>query len=376
MLNKINQPKVTVIIVAYNAEGMRNIFKECLDAALNFKYDNYEVIVVNNGSTDRTKEILDDYEKDLKVINLKKNIGATGARNITYENSKSEFVLLFDSDAIPEQDSLKELIKIGINNRKIGILSGIQVDYKKRNITMLGYLFDIYGNYIITNYKELNIGEIKESYYTYIPAFLLVKRDAVGNILHPKEFFVYSEDIELCFRIWSKGYYVKSVPIIVCRHEFGTSIKTASKTDQFLYRKLNYHHTKNHALLLSVYRKLLPKIYAIQVFKYLFRLPIIETANFFRNLPHKMNSDFIGKYYPLKGLTYVKYSMKKLSTINEYGDYVPLSLKLKNSKKFLFNPINTPFNPLTPIKLDYEKMIVNDIDIRISKRKFIVTKLA
>jgi glycosyltransferase involved in cell wall biosynthesis len=133
----MNQPKVTVIIVAYNAERIKNIFKECLDSTLNLKYDNYEVIVVNNGSTDRTKEILEDYEKDLRIINLKKNIGISRARNIAYENSKSEFVLLLDSDVIPEQDSLKELIKIGINNSKIGALGGIQVDYNKELIAKL-----------------------------------------------------------------------------------------------------------------------------------------------------------------------------------------------------------------------------------------------
>ncbi|MDT7885831.1 MAG: glycosyltransferase family A protein [Thermoproteota archaeon] len=64
-MNTINQPKVTVIIVAYNAEGMKNIFKQCLDSTLNLKYDNYEVIVVNNGSTDKTREILEDYEKTI-----------------------------------------------------------------------------------------------------------------------------------------------------------------------------------------------------------------------------------------------------------------------------------------------------------------------
>ena len=370
----MNQPKVTVIIVAYNAEGMKNIFKDCLDSALNLKYENYEVVVVNNGSTDRTREILEDYEKDLKIINLKKNIGFAGGNNIAYENSKSEFVLLLNQDAIPEQDSLKELVKISINNSKIGALGGIQVDYKKRNITMLGWLFDTYGNYLVPKDK-IDIDEVKETYYSYIPAsFLLVRRKSICDTLFPKEFFTYAEDIELCFRIWSRGYYVKLFPMIVCRHEFGTSVRIAAKSYPLLYKKLNYHNAKNQALLLSVYRKLLPEIYTIQVLKYLLRVPIIEIAHFLNILHHNFNSDFIGSYYPLKSLTYVKYSMKKLSTINEYGAYIPLSLKIKNSKRLLFNPLYIQFNPLFSIKLDYEKMIVNDDDIARSVRKFIITK--
>jgi Glycosyltransferases, probably involved in cell wall biogenesis len=55
-MDTMNQPKVTVIIVTYNAEGMKSIFKQCLDSSLNLKYNNYEVIVVNNGSTDKIEK--------------------------------------------------------------------------------------------------------------------------------------------------------------------------------------------------------------------------------------------------------------------------------------------------------------------------------
>ena len=368
----MNQPKVTVIIVAYNAEGMKNIFKDCLDSALNLKYENYEVVVVNNGSTDRTREILEDYEKDLKIINLKKNIGFAGGNNIAYENSKSEFVLLLNQDAIPEQDSLKELVKISIKDNKIGALGGIQVDYKKRNITGLGALIEIYGNNIFID-SIPSIDEIKESYYSYIPsAFLLVKRKVIGNTLHPKEFFTYSEDTELCFRIWSRGYYVKLYPAVVCSHEFRTSIKVASKRNLFLNRMLSHSYAKNSALLLSVYRKLLPKIYALKFLELILYQPIIEIIHFPRYLLHKNNYNFAGAYYPSITMTYLKYSIKKLSTINDYSNYIPLSVKLKNSKKFLFDPYKVILNQL--IKLDYEKMIINDEDILKASIKFIISK--
>jgi GT2 family glycosyltransferase len=371
-MNKMNHPKVSVIIIAYNAEGMRNIFKKCLDSALNLKYDNYEVIVVNNGSIDKTREILEDYEKNLKIINLKRNLGLAGARNIAYEKSKSEFVLLLDSDVIPEQDSLTELVKISINDNKIGALGGIQVDYKKRNITGLGGLCDIYGNWIVPKDK-LNVNEVKESYYSYIPsAFLLVKRKVIGNTLHPKEFFTFVEDVELCFRIWSRGYYVKLFPAIVCSHEFGTSTKVASKRNLFLNRMLSHSYAKNSALLLSVYRKLLPKTYVLKFLELILYQPIIEIIHFPRYLLHKNNYNFAGAYYPSITMTYLKYSIKKLSTINDYSNYIPLSIKLNNSKKFLFSPSKNIFGRLTI--LDYEKTIITDEDINRSIRKFIVAK--
>jgi GT2 family glycosyltransferase len=371
-MNKINQPKVTIIIVAYNAEGMKNIFKQCIDSALNLKYDNYEVIVVNNGSTDKTREILGDYKKDLKIINLKQNVGFANANNIAYKKSKSEFVLLLNPDAIPEQDSLNELIKIGISDNKIGALGGIQVDYKKRNIVALGGLCDIYSNWIIPKDK-VNIDEVKESYYSYIPAsFLLVRRKSINDTLFPKEFFTFVEDVELCFRIWSRGYYVKLYPAVVCSHEFRTSTKIASKRNLFLNRMLSHSYAKNSALLLSVYRKLLPKTYVLKLLESILYQPIIEIIHFPRYLMHKNNYNFAGAYYPSITMTYLKYSIKELSTINDYGNYIPLSIKLKGSKKLLFNPSKIIFGPL--IRVDYEKTIINKEDINRSTRKFIVVK--
>jgi GT2 family glycosyltransferase len=369
----MNQPKVTVIIVAYNAEGIRNIFKECLDSALNLKYDNYEIIVVNNGSTDRTREILEDYEKDLRIINLKKNIGISRARNIAYENSKSEFVLLLDSDVIPEQDSLKELVKIGINNNKIGALGGIQVDYKRRKVTGLGTLCDIYGNLIVANYIP-SVDEIKESYYSFIPgAYILVRRKSIGNTLHPKEFFMYVEDAELCFRIWSRGYYVKLIPNMVCKHEFKTSVKSASAADKNLNKILSHSYAKNIALLTTIYKKIWPNVFLQHWLAMILYQPLIEIIHFPRYLFYKSNYNFPGAYYPFVSYTYLKYYIKNISTINEYGYYIPLSLKIKGSFKFLFHPAKRVLNQ-TIIKLDYEKTIVNDQDINTSTRKFIITR--
>jgi len=343
-----------------------------LDSALNLKYNNYEVIVVNNGSTDKTREILEDYEKDLKIINLKQNVGFANANNIAYKRSKSDFVLLLNSDAIPEQDSLNELIKVGISDNKIGALGGVQVDYKKRNVTGLGELCDIYGNWIVPKDK-INIDEVKESYYSYIPAsFLLVRRKSINDTLFPKEFFTFVEDVELCFRIWSRGYYVKLYPAVVCSHELRTSIKVASKGNLFLNKMLSHSYAKNSALLLSVYKKLLPKIYALRLLESILYQPIIETIHFPRYLLHKNNYNFAGAYYPSITMTYLKYSIKKLSTINEYGNYIPLSVKLKSSKKFLFNPYKIILNQL--IKLDYEKIIINDEDILKTSIKFILSK--
>jgi GT2 family glycosyltransferase len=365
---EMSKPKVTVIIVAYNAEGIKSIFKQCLDSSLNLKYDNYEVIVVNNGSTDKTREILEDYEKDLKIINLKQNVGYANANNIAYKRSKSDFVLLLNSDAIPEQDSLKELIK-NIGNESIGAVGGIQVDYKKRRVTGLGSLIEINGGIIFIDSIPC-VDEIKESYYSFIPtSFLLVKRKVIGNTLFPKEFFMSAEDVELCFRIWSRGYYVKLIPSIVCRHEFQTSLRSASSVEQNIIKKLNHSHHKNHALLTTIYKRYLPNVFLLHVFSKLLTLPTLEIINFPRYLLHRNSYNYIDAYYPLINLTYLKYYMKTISTINEYGKNIPLLINIKGSWKYLFYYPRAPY-----IRLNYYDSIIKDEDIIRSNRKFLITK--
>jgi GT2 family glycosyltransferase len=172
----------------------------------------------------------------------------------------------------------------------------------------------------------MHINEVEESYYTFIPtAFLLAKRKVIGNILHPKEFFTYIEDIELCFRLWSRGYRIKLIPFIECRHEFGTSVRAASKRNPFLSKMLSYHFVKNSALMLSVYRKFLPKSYILQLLASLLYRPILDALRLSQYLMYLFNKEiyyFANYYNPLETFAYFNYSIKNLSTLDDYGIYI------------------------------------------------------
>lgn len=102
------------------------------------------------------------------------------------------------------------------------------------------------------------------------------------------------EDIELCFRIWSRGYYLKLYPIAVCSHEFRTSTKVTTKRNLFLNKILNNSSTKNSALLLSVYRKFLPKVYVLRLLENVLYQSIIEIIHFPKYLLYKNNFKFVG----------------------------------------------------------------------------------
>lgn len=106
MQNLIERPKVSVIIPVYNAE---NYLKECLDSILKQTLQEIEVICVNDGSSDGSLSILNEYVKEdsrLKIIS-QENQGAGSARNNGLKYAKGLFVIFLDCDDIFEHNMLE-----------------------------------------------------------------------------------------------------------------------------------------------------------------------------------------------------------------------------------------------------------------------------
>lgn len=96
---------VSIVIPSYNrAEFLPRLINNLLE--LNYK--DYEIIIVDDGSTDRTKEILKDFP--IKVISIKKSIGSAKARNIGIKNASHETIALTDSDCYQSKNWLRDLV--------------------------------------------------------------------------------------------------------------------------------------------------------------------------------------------------------------------------------------------------------------------------
>lgn len=101
--------KFSLIIPTYNVE---KYIKKCLDSVLNQTYTNYEIIIINDGSTDNTSKILESYKsnKKIKIIN-QENKGLSSARNLGVSNAKGDYILFIDSDDFIEKELLEILNK-------------------------------------------------------------------------------------------------------------------------------------------------------------------------------------------------------------------------------------------------------------------------
>ncbi len=109
-----DKPLVSVVIPTYNRA---NTIKRCIDSVLNQTYKNIEVIVVDDGSTDKTKEVVDSYEDPrVRYISYRTNRGANYARNTGIKKGKGELIALQDSDDAWHPEKIEKQLQAYVNS--------------------------------------------------------------------------------------------------------------------------------------------------------------------------------------------------------------------------------------------------------------------
>ncbi len=127
--------KISIVIPVYNSE---KYLVRCLDSISRQSFGDFEVILVNDGSTDNSAQICDEYvRKDFryKVIHCKNN-GVSVARNIGIDNASGLYISFIDSDDWVENDYLKSMIDVANSSADI-IVSGVICDYRDGSRKML-----------------------------------------------------------------------------------------------------------------------------------------------------------------------------------------------------------------------------------------------
>ena len=146
------EPKASVIIPAYNEE--KNI-KECLDSVFASNYDikKLEIIVVDDGSTDRTRDIVKKY-KNVELLN-QNHLGKVEAMNLGAKKSRHEFIVSLDADTTLEKDCIKELLKPFLD-KKVGATTGNNnVKNKKSFLSVFQNIEYQHSNLIRNSFSNL-----------------------------------------------------------------------------------------------------------------------------------------------------------------------------------------------------------------------------
>ncbi len=111
-------PKFSIIISAYNIE---NYIERAINSVLNQDFKDYELIVINDCSTDNTLEKINKFN-NIKIINSKKNLGLGAVRNIGIDNAKGEYILHLDGDDTMYNETVLSRINELIGNNEFDII--------------------------------------------------------------------------------------------------------------------------------------------------------------------------------------------------------------------------------------------------------------
>ena len=224
-----NQALISVIIPVYNVE---KYLCECVDSVLNQTYENFEIILVNDGSTDSSGEICDEYvDKDERITVIhQKNGGLSVARNTGLSEANGDYVYFLDSDDYIAKNAFEILLEIAEKD-KSDIVFFDAVSFADTND------FTVKQNYIRKSRYKTNSGlnifarmtENKE-FHSAVP-LLFIRKDFLSESKIRFIPDILYEDMVFTYQLFCKASTVSQCPeALYFRRYRKNSIMTSSKT--------------------------------------------------------------------------------------------------------------------------------------------------
>ncbi|MDP2088884.1 MAG: glycosyltransferase family 2 protein [Flavobacteriaceae bacterium] len=246
--------KLSVIIISYNVQHFLNLCLQSVKQAI--KSIDAEIIVVDNHSSDASCEMTRSNYPEVILVENKVNFGFSKANNQGVSLAKGEYVLILNPDTVLAEDTFEKIISFADKQGKFGALgvklidgTGKYLPESKRNIpTPRRSFLKLVRN--SSRKMEYYANQISENKNAEVPilvgAFMLLKRETylkVGGF--DERFFMYGEDIDLCYQLLElgyKNYYFGDVQAI---HYKGESTQKDIKYLKYFYGAMKLFYRKH-----------------------------------------------------------------------------------------------------------------------------------
>ena len=212
--------KVSVIVPIYNEE--KNL-KRCIESLINQTYKNLEIILINDGSTDNSKKIIDSY-KDKRIVAIhKKNTGIGDTRNTGIAKSTGDYIMFVDSDDYIELNYVEVLLK--------------SLNENKADLAISNYYLDTPNKTYEIDLKNLGITSIKEDEdllckINLSPWNKLYKKDLIINNNNKFPYKVKYEDVPFVVEAVIKASKISFVPNYLYHYVIKKSGETITRDER------------------------------------------------------------------------------------------------------------------------------------------------
>ncbi len=281
-----SQPLVSVIIVNFNGQKW---LKKCLDSLLDQTYNNFEIIFVDNNSSDDSIEFLEKnyQDKRIKIIKNEKNLGFAGGNNVGIKEAKGDYILFLNNDTWVGEGFLENLWQ-QYRNLNIDVLGPDECSYDGSQDQDMSMVIDILGHPMWL-YKKYNKSFYLSGFCLFFSKDLYLNTKGLDN-----NFFMYFEETDWFWRLNLLGKKFKKVSDIKVYHAGSGSTGSGIKYLSFLWRNQNTLQMllKNYSAITLIF--ILP-IYILQ--------NIIEMIFFLVILKPKISLSYLqGWYFNIKYL--------------------------------------------------------------------------
>lgn len=241
---------ISVIIVNWNG---RHHLEMCLPALAQQTYTQFEVILVDNGSTDDSITFVRTHFPEVRLITLAKNQGFARGNNIGIKASTASFVALLNNDTKPESTWLEHLVITAIKDDQVGMVASKMLFYDRPQLInsagicldRVGIAWDRLGG------MPNDDTEVVKEIFGGCGGAVLYRRAMLNEIgLFDEDYFAYLEDVDLAWRARLTGWrclYV-STAVVYHRHS-ATSVEGSPFKSQLLGRNKVWTILKNYPLL-------------------------------------------------------------------------------------------------------------------------------
>lgn len=243
-------PQPCIITVILNT-NRRDDTLACLDSLLKNTYENHQVIVLDNASSDGSVEAIQSSFPTVHIIELFDNLGYAGNNNVGIEAAMAQgadWILVLNEDTILNPDCLAQLVGVGESNAQIGIVGPMVYHFDEPDVIQSagGQLSRYWeGSHIAQN--ELDQGQFDQPHLVdwISGCAIMVKHEVIEQVgILDERFFYYWEETEWCIRARKFGWQIMHVPQAKLWHK-------GVQRDYHPKPSVTYYKTRNRFLTLS-----------------------------------------------------------------------------------------------------------------------------
>lgn len=269
---------LSIIIINWNTRDLLARCLGCIESTV--KKINLETYVVDNHSTDGSQEMVRRDFPAVKLIANPDNVGFARANNQAMQRAQGRYVLLLNSDAFVKENTLNYMIQFMDEHPDAG-MAGCKLLYEDGSLqhscftfpTLATELFialgldklfpksKLFGKYAMTDWDYNDTRPVD----VIMGAFMLVRADVIATIgMMDESFFMYSEEVDWCYRFKQAGWKVYFCPDVETVHVWGGSSQAvAVETLQRLYRARVQFFRKHYGRLSALLFKLIIVFYVL-----------------------------------------------------------------------------------------------------------------